>query len=84
MKRVISCLLAVSCIFFFLVASQGRAWGYVDPGSGLLALQGFATALAGVTYYMRRRIMALFGRRKKESAKAPALGPAQDRSGKAA
>ena len=83
MRRFTSVLLAVLCVFCFLLASQGRAWGYIDPGSGLLALQGFATAMAGVTYYMRRRIRAFFSRKPEQPATPPTLRPA-DRSGKAA
>ena len=83
MKRFTSIVLAVMTVFCFIMASQGRAWGYIDPGSGLLALQGFATAAAGVLYYMRRRIMAMFGRRRVEVPKLPPL-KAQERRGKAA
>ena len=85
MKRFASIVLAVITVFCFVLASEGRAWGYVDPGSGLLALQGFATAAAGVMYYMRRRIMAFFGRqRPSESAKPAGLKSTQERTGKAA
>ena len=37
---------------------------YVDPGSGLLALQSFASAIAAVGFFLRRRIMGLFTRKK--------------------
>ena len=46
-----------------LIASERRAWGYVDPGSGLLALQGAASFVATVAYYFRRRIRAFFSRK---------------------
>ncbi len=84
MRRFTLGLLVFLSVFFFLLASQGRAWGYVDPGSGLLALQGFATAMAGVTYYMRRRIRAFFSRKQDKPSSPVALRPAPDRSGKAA
>ena len=84
MRRFTSVVLAFLCVFCFLLASQGRAWGYVDPGSGLLALQGFATAMAGVTYYMRRRIAAFFSRKPREPAVPVALDRTPDRPGKAA
>jgi hypothetical protein len=45
-----------------IIASERRAWAYVDPGSGLFALQSLATILAGYSYIMRRRILQLFGR----------------------
>ena len=88
MKRFTLMVFAVLIAFCFVLASQGRAWGYVDPGSGLLALQGFATATAGVLYYMRRRIMAFFSRQDVhdvQAAKPPALKVAErDRPGKVA
>lgn len=37
---------------------------YVDPGSGLLALQSFASVMAAVGFFLRRRIMGLFTRKK--------------------
>ena len=82
MQRFTSVALTLLIVFCFVLASQGRAWGYVDPGSGLLALQGFATAMAGVLYYMRRRLMALFGRKQQPVAKPVPL--ARERPGKAA
>lgn len=64
MKRFFSLSLAVLCCLCLVVATERRAYAYVDPGSGLLALQSFAAALAAAAYYMRRRIGALFGRGK--------------------
>ena len=64
MKRLFSLSLAVFCLICFVVATERRAYAYVDPGSGLLALQSFAAGLAAAGFYMRRRIAALFGRGK--------------------
>jgi hypothetical protein len=36
----------------------------VDPGSGLIALQGIASVAAAYAYYVRRRIRAFFSRKK--------------------
>ena len=41
MKRFVSILLTTFCGICLIVATDRRAWGYVDPGSGLLALQTF-------------------------------------------
>ena len=60
MKRFASLLLGMLLLVSLLIASERRAWGYVDPGSGLLALQGAASFVATVAYYFRRRIRALF------------------------
>jgi hypothetical protein len=68
MKSFISISLAALTCFCLLVASERRAWGYVDPGSGLLALQSAASVVAAGAYFLRRRIMALFNRTPKETA----------------
>jgi hypothetical protein len=72
MKRVLSFSLAVVVCFCAMVASERRAWGYVDPGSGLLALQGLASAAAATAYMLRRKIAALFARKPKSVARKPA------------
>jgi hypothetical protein len=49
-----------------LVLSQGKTAygfnGYVDPGSGLLALQTIGSILAAGLYYFRGKIASLFRR----------------------
>jgi hypothetical protein len=64
MKRFISISLSLFVVFGLLLATERRAMAYVDPGSGLLAIQSAGAALAAVGYYMRRRILALFGKKK--------------------
>ena len=76
MKRLISLSLAVLITLCMIVASERRAWGYVDPGSGLIALQTIASVVAAWAYMVRRRIRAFFTR--KEAARRPA-GRAQGR-----
>jgi hypothetical protein len=66
MKRLISLSLAVFTCLCLLVATERKALAYVDPGSGMLALQSLASILAAAGYFMRRRIRALFGRKKPE------------------
>ncbi len=63
-----------------IVASERRAWGYVDPGSGLIALQTIASVMAAWAYMVRRRIRSFFARKKKEapSAVLPAGQKAED------
>jgi hypothetical protein len=68
MKSFISISLAAFTFLCLLVASERRAWGYVDPGSGLLALQSFASVMAAGAYFLRRRIMGLFSRTPKENS----------------
>jgi hypothetical protein len=47
-----------------MMATEHRAYAYVDPGSGLLAIQSMFAALGAAVYFLRRRISALFGRKK--------------------
>jgi len=68
MKRLISFSLAVFITLCMIVGSERRAWGYVDPGTGLIALQTIASVVAGYAYYVRRRIHAFFARKKLGSA----------------
>jgi hypothetical protein len=79
MKRLISLSLTAFCCICLLVATERRAYAYVDPGSGLLAVQSFAAVMGAVGYTLRRRIAALFGRDKKPAASvvlsAPRLEP---------
>jgi hypothetical protein len=63
MRRFACVLLGITMVICFLCATERTAWGYVDPGSGLLALQGFASVLGTAAYYFRRRIRALFDRK---------------------
>jgi hypothetical protein len=64
MKRLISFALTMFPWVCVLLATERRAMAYVDPGSGLLALQSFASVMAAVGFFLRRRIMGLFKRDK--------------------
>jgi hypothetical protein len=68
MKRFISFSLSIFIALCMIVASERRAWGYVDPGSGLIALQGVASMAAAYAFYVRRRIRAFFSRKKEDPA----------------
>jgi len=61
-KRFVSISLAVFIFFCLMIGTERKAYGYVDPGSGLMALQGAATAAAAFGYFLRRRIRSLFMR----------------------
>ena len=66
MKRLISFSLVVLIAFCLLLGSERRAWGYVDPGSGLLLLQNVGAVVTGLLFFFRRRIKALFTRKNHE------------------
>ncbi len=82
MKRLISVSLALAICLCLLVGTERRALAYVDPGTGLLALQSVGSAAAATIFFMRRRIMALFS--KKETTPTPLPVVAKSDSRKAA
>jgi len=66
-KRFVSVASGVLAIFSCLclmVATEHRAYAYVDPGSGFMALQAIASVMAAAGYFLRTRIKALFTRSK--------------------
>jgi hypothetical protein len=68
MKRFISISLSIFIAVCMIVGSERRAWGYVDPGSGLIALQTVASVAAAYAYYVRRRIRTFFSRKREKAA----------------
>jgi hypothetical protein len=72
MKRLISVSLGIVFCAGLLLAMEPRAMAYVDPGSGLLALQSIGSMLAAAAFFLRRRIMGIFNKKKPlTSAAAP-------------
>lgn len=66
MRRVLSFALACVVCVCALIATEQRAMAmYVDPGSGLLALQSAASVMAAAAFFLRRKIRAVFGLRRK-------------------
>jgi hypothetical protein len=49
-------ILAVLCVL------ARPAYAYVDPGSGLLALQVISSTFAGMIFLVRKRLRRIFGR----------------------
>lgn len=80
MKRFVSFSLGIFMALCIIVGSERRAWGYVDPGSGLIALQGIASVAAAYAYYVRRRIRAYFSRKKEPTIVLPVATKAGDSS----
>jgi hypothetical protein len=50
----------VLLVMVVLCALAKPAYGYVDPGSGLLAFQVISTTFAGVGFLIRKRLRSLF------------------------
>jgi hypothetical protein len=57
-------VVTLAMLFTLGLSLERRAYGYVDPGSGLLILQGLGAVLTGVLFTLRQRIKALFTRSK--------------------
>ncbi len=69
-------LLAGAALLF-----ERPAYAYVDPGSGLLAIQAAGSALIATGWYLRRKIYALFhrgGATKSEAEGLPATTDGED------
>lgn len=72
MKRLLSFVLGCVTCVCVLIATERRAMAmYVDPGSGLLALQSAASVMAAAAFFLRRKIRGLFGWRRKADVFAP-------------
>ena len=84
MKRLVSLALTVFMFVCLLLATERRAMAYVDPGSGLLALQSIASMMAAAAFFLRRRIMGLFTRKKPLTSVASAGSVRKDDSRNAA
>jgi hypothetical protein len=65
-------LAIVSCLCL-VVATEPRAYAYVDPGSGFMALQAIASVMAAAGYFLRTRIKALFIRNTVKKPVKPTL-----------
>ena len=72
MKRLLSFALGCVVCVCVLIATEQRAMAmYVDPGSGLLALQSAASVVAAAAFFLRRKIRAVFGFRRKAEVFVP-------------
>lgn len=59
MKRTIHFIYAVLTVAqcaLLLAAIEKPAYGYVDPGSGILLVQVMSSALGGVVFFLRKRL----------------------------
>jgi hypothetical protein len=73
---VASAMLAIFSCLCLMVATERRAYAYVDPGSGVMALQAMASVMAAAAYFLRTKIKALFTRDKaKKPVKRPLVLP---------
>jgi hypothetical protein len=64
MKRLMYVSMTVVSVFGLMLATERRAMAYVDPGSGLLAIQSIGSMLAAAGFFLRRHIMGIFTKKK--------------------
>jgi hypothetical protein len=53
-----------------VMLSERPAYGYTDPGTGLLAIQAAGSALIATGWYLRRKLHALFHRKEQTAHNA--------------
>jgi hypothetical protein len=59
---VLVLLVVGQCAQFILAPKTTAHLAYVDPGSGLMALQILASSAVGLFYLLRRKLSSLFSR----------------------
>ena len=69
MKRFASALFALLLLISVMVASEPRAFAYVDPGSGLVIYQTVGALATAGLFWFRRRFKSLFTRNTSTPAK---------------
>lgn len=58
--RLFFAAMTAAQFLFFLAAAQRPAYGYVDPGSGILVLQFVSSILGGGIFFLRKRLRQFF------------------------
>lgn len=56
----------------FLLATEPRAYAYVDPGTSLLMFQSISAMITGALFYFRRRLRSLIFRSERNGTKTDA------------
>ena len=62
MKKMLQAVPLLLMIIGTVLVFERPAYGYTDPGTGLLAIQAFGSALVAAGWYLRRKIYALVHR----------------------
>jgi hypothetical protein len=71
MKRIASLSLSLLACIGLLLATERRAMAYINPGDGMMFVQSAGAAIAATAYFLRSRILALFGKKKPVSTPIP-------------
>jgi hypothetical protein len=60
-SRVSLGVLNLCLMLSFLHLLERPAYGYIDPGSGILACQAMSAFIAGAVFYFRQRVKRMLG-----------------------
>lgn len=60
--KILRLLSVVIILFGAVLLFERPAYGYADPGTGLLAVQAAGSALVATGWYLRRKIIAILHR----------------------
>jgi hypothetical protein len=67
LKRQFSIGATLGVLLMFVVLSERPAHAYTDPGSGMLIWQGLVAAFLGASFYFRKIVFKLFGKKTVDS-----------------
>lgn len=81
MGKLLQFLAIVLMLVGAVILVQQPAYGYTDPGTGLLAIQAAGSALVAAGWYLRRRIYALLKRQPEAQVAPEAYSSASDDEG---
>lgn len=62
MGKLFSFLSLLLVLMGTILLCERPAYGYTDPGTGLLAIQAVGSAMVAAGWYLRRKISSLFHR----------------------
>ena len=62
-QRLRNALLTGLLVLPLLLATPAKAFGYTDPGTGTFAYQAIYAAFIGGSFYVRKFLKRLFGKR---------------------
>jgi hypothetical protein len=81
MKKLLTIISVALVVLGALILSERPAYGYTDPGTGLLAIQAAGSAIVAAGWYLRRKIYALFHRGQKSEERPQEFSAAKEDNG---
>lgn len=66
--RFLRCISTAIIILGLSFLFEKQAYGYADPGSGLMAIQIIGATLSSAGFYFRHKLLKIFPSRKRKAA----------------